>query len=205
VINDDKINLPVCAFSAGLAHVAALALILPIVITLPAPADPAPRAVAIHVEIRMATAEPDMAEGDAEDAGAPLDALGSEEVTAALPAPAQTQELTDGAEPAASEGALTPEAAPEPDEADKDVQLGAVANVDADATPAVVPFPLRKPTLRAAVENDKPAKAARAANAARPKRVITYRPRSRAPAKSKGFLGGRRATSMPEYPFAAGP
>lgn len=198
MINDDRISLPVCALGAGLTHVAALALILPIVITLPAPADTSPRAVAIHVEIRTAMPEPAMAEGDAEDTGAPVDALGSEEVTAALPAPVETEELNDGTEPAGPEDALAPE--PEPDGG---AQLGAVANVDTESMPAAVPVPLRKPPQSTAVEENKPA---RAATAVPEKHVVpVYRPRSRAPAKSKGFLGGRTATSMPEYPFSAGP
>jgi len=184
VIDYDKINLPVCAFGAGLTHAAALALILPIVISLPAPADTAPRAITIHVEIRTTTPESAMAEGDAEETGAPLDALGSEEVTAALPAPVETEELNDGTEPAASEDALAPEAEP-----GEDVQLGAVANVDADEMPSVVPVPLRKPRLTGELE-------ARPA----PQRHVTVYRRPRAKPVSKRLLGGRRATPMPEYP-----
>ena len=75
--------------------------------------------------------------------GAPLDALRSEDVTAALPAPAETEDLNEGMEPAVSEDALAPE--PEPDD---DPQLGAVANVDTESMPAVVPVPLRRPPQR---------------------------------------------------------
>jgi hypothetical protein len=184
VIDYDKINLPVCAFGAGLTHVAALALILPIVISLPAPADTAPQAIAIHVEIRTATPESARAEADAEDIGAPLDALGSEEVTAALPAPVETEELDGGTEPAAPQDALAPE--PEPGE---DVQPSAVANVDANEMPSAVPLPLRKPKLTGDLE-------ARPA----PQRHVVSRVHVRAKPVSKRFLGGRPATPMPEYP-----
>ena len=64
-----------------------------------------------------------IAQGDAEEA--PLDALPSEDVTAALPAPAEPEEPNEAMEPTASQDAL----APEP-ESDDDAQLGAVANVD---------------------------------------------------------------------------
>jgi hypothetical protein len=198
LINFDKPSLSVCAFGAGLAHAAALALILPILITLPAPADPAPQTVAIHVEILAAASTP-IAQGDAE--AAPLDALPPEDVTAALPSAAEPEQPDETMEPTVSQDAL----APEP-ESDDDAQLGAVANVDTSQVPAVVPVPLRRPELNAAVEDKKPAKAAAPAPAEPKPRVTAYKPRSRVPAKpaSKGFLGGHTATSMPEYPFSAG-
>jgi hypothetical protein len=228
VINYDKVDLPVCAFGAGLAHAAALALILPIMITLPAPADPAPPTVAIHVEIRTAAAAGPIAEGDAEEIAKRLDTLGSEEVTAALPAPAETGELTERPEPSTSENdalhseeitaevtaalpvppeAEEPSKMSEPDtsrdafalepEPDEDQPLNAVASVDADETPAVVPIRLRKPALNQAVEERKAAKP-------EPRKHVTaHRPQARVTTKrpSKKFLGGRTATPMPEYPF----
>jgi hypothetical protein len=199
LINYDKPSLSVCAFGAGLAHVAALALILPILITLPAPANPAPQTVAIHVEIRADASEP-IAQGDTEEA--PLDALPSEDVTAALPAPAEPDEPNEAMEPTVSQDAL----APEPESGD-DPQLGAVANVDTNDVLAVVPVPVRRPAPSAAVDDKKPAKAAAPAPAEPKPRVSAYKPHSRVPAKpvSKGFLGGHTATSMPEYPFSAGP
>lgn len=52
MISYDKVSLSTCTFGAGLAHAAALALVLPILITLPAPGTSAPpRLVAIPVTI----------------------------------------------------------------------------------------------------------------------------------------------------------
>lgn len=48
----EKPSLPVCAFGAGAAHAAALALILPIAITLPAPKHEARGTVSIQVSLR---------------------------------------------------------------------------------------------------------------------------------------------------------
>jgi hypothetical protein len=121
-----------------------------------------------------------------------LDTLGSEEVTAALPAPAETEELSEISEADAAQDALAPE--PEPDD---EQPLNAVASVDADETPVVVPIPLRKPALNQAVEERK------AATPEPRKHVTAHRPRARVTTKraSKKFLGGRTATPMPEYPF----
>jgi hypothetical protein len=194
VVDDDKPSLSVCAFGAGLAHAAALALILPMIVTLPAPADPAPQLVAIHVEIRSVAAKP-VAQGDAEDVEPPRDTLDSADVTAALPAPAKTAEANDRATLDASE----------PEASDTSELLGAVANVDAEQAPVVVPVPLRRPVPSEAVE-ESPAKAK---TKVVPRKLVTAsRPRSRTvskPANKRLLLGGRRATSMPEYPFAAGP
>jgi hypothetical protein len=206
VIDDDKPSLSVCAFGAGLAHAAALALILPIVITLPAPADPAPQLVAIHVEIQSVAAEP-IAQGDAEDIEPPRDTLDSADATTALPAPAATGKPNDGtaadaSEPEAPEDALAP--GPKPDESE---QLGAVANVDAVQTPALVPVPPRRPALGEAVENSEPP--AKATIKDVPKKLgSASRPRTRTAAKpvdKKLLLGGRTATPMPEYPSPAQP
>jgi hypothetical protein len=58
VIQNDKPSLPVCAFGAGAAHAAVLALILPVMITLPAPKDEARGTVAIQVAVRTAPSTP---------------------------------------------------------------------------------------------------------------------------------------------------
>lgn len=194
MINHDKPSLSVCAFGAGLAHAAALALILPILITLPAPADTAPQTVAIHVEIRAAASE-SIAQGDADEA--PLDALPSEDVTAALPAPAEPEEPAEAMEPTPQD-ALAPEPEPEPDE---DAAPVAVANVAAEQEPAVVPIPLRRPAMSEAMQDRQPVKAA--PEVAPREHTAVNRPRARTPARpvSKGFLGGLRARPMREYPF----
>ncbi|HUU65658.1 MAG TPA: hypothetical protein VMW57_00035 [Methyloceanibacter sp.] len=118
------VNLPACVFGAGLAHAAALALVLPMMITLPAPSESSTaKLVAIPVEIVAASGAPsaadligalmdDAGEGDADpdpadnfadipadlpdDAPADGRADGADEVTAALP-----QDVT-GALPAPS-------------------------------------------------------------------------------------------------------
>jgi len=194
LIDHHKPSLSVCVFGAGLAHAAALVLIVPILITLPAPADTAPQTVAIHVEIRAAASE-SIAQGDAEEA--PLDALPSEDVTAALPAPAEPEEPAEAMEPTPQD-ALGPEAEPEPDEAAAPV---AVANVAAEQELAVVPVPLRRPSMSEAMQERPPVKA-KAGVAPREHTAVNRSP-ARAPAKSvsKGFLGGHMARPMREYPF----
>lgn len=54
MIHIDKPSLSVCAFGAGAAHAAVLALVLPVMITLPAAKDEAQGTVAIQVLVRPA-------------------------------------------------------------------------------------------------------------------------------------------------------
>jgi len=192
LIDHDKPSLSVCAFGAGLAHAAALALILPILVTLPVPADTVPQTVAIHVEI-LAAASESIAQGDAEEA--PLDALPSEDITAALPAPAEPEEPAEAMAPTPQD-ALGPEAEP-----DEDTAPVAVANVAAEQELAVVPIPLRRPSMSEAMQERQPVKA-KAGVASREHAAVNRSP-ARAPAKSvsKGFLGGHMARPMREYPF----
>src|SRR5665811_2540174 len=100
VIHTDKPSLSVCAFGAGAAHAAVLALILPVMVTLPAPEDRAQGTVAIEVAVRSAPPSPFIeasaagpamlegapegeGEGDADDAA--WNELPPEEITGALP------------------------------------------------------------------------------------------------------------------------
>jgi len=241
VIDYDKPTLPVCAFGAGIAHAAALALVLPIMITLPAPgADTAPGSVAIQVEIRTAPlyapmaedlmaqdlmaqdlmaqdliaqdlmaqdvmAEDLMAEGDAEDNGEALDLPPSPdpvEVTGALPDMPELAALPEPVEAVVPDE--LPEELPETDgalrapESAPDAEPRALASIGPEVTPAAVPIPLRKPRVTDEAEAEDEAKPA-------PKRRVSVSaPRARAPATSqpafKGILGGRQATTMPEYP-----
>jgi hypothetical protein len=232
VIPGDTVNLPVCAFGAGLAHAAVLALVLPIMITLPAPgADTAPGPVAIQVEIRAAPPEAPiaqdvttedvmseslMAEGDAEESGEAMDLRPSPdavEVTGALPDVGELAALPEPVEASVPDELPDelPDEFPETDgagpEPAADAEPRALASIGPDVPAATVPFPLRKPrlTVEARDENEDAAKPA-------PKRrasVSAPAPRARAPAKSqpayKGILGGRRATAMPEYPSPGQP
>jgi hypothetical protein len=120
VIDIDKPSLPWCAFGAGAAHAAVIALILPVMITLPAPKDEAQGTVAIQVSVRSASPSPFIQAAMAEAAmteAAPsdMDAMPraalegegdvdegpwitpeAEEITGALP---EMQEQVDLAEP----------------------------------------------------------------------------------------------------------
>ena len=236
MIDYDKPTLPVCAFGAGIAHAAALALVLPIMITLPAPgADTAPGSVAIQVEIRTAPlyapmaedlmaqdlmaqdlmaqdvmAEDLMAEGDAEDNGEALDLPPSPdpvEVTGALPDMPELAALPEPVEAVVPDE--LPEELPETDgalrapESAPDAEPRALASIGPEVTPAAVPIPLRKPRVTDEAEAEDEAKPA-------PKRRVSVSaPRARAPATSqpafKGILGGRQATTMPEYPSPGQP
>jgi hypothetical protein len=71
VIHTDKPSLSVCAFGAGAAHAAALALVLPVMITLPAPNDWAQGTVAIQVAVHIAPPAPFIAAAVMPDAGRP--------------------------------------------------------------------------------------------------------------------------------------
>ena len=151
VLPVDTVSLPVCAFGAGIAHAAALALVLPMMITLPAPSESSiSKLVAIPVTIvaDVGSAPPDlvgalMAETGPEDeaisdrAEVPAENTPDNDddiTTAALPAPvaAETPEQLDV--PAVDSAAAEPVAA-EPDHPGS----AKVANVEA----AVPPLPVR--------------------------------------------------------------
>jgi len=108
VIHIDKPSLSVCAFGAGAAHAAMLALILPVMVTLPAPEDRAQGTVAIQVAVRSAppspfveaaAASPAMLEGVLEGEGDADDAAWNElppqEITGALPDIPEQAPLTE--------------------------------------------------------------------------------------------------------------
>ena len=234
-----------CAFGAGAAHAALLALALPIMITLPAPADKAQGTVAIQVVVRS-TPPPMLDAARAETAALPLPAFLGEgdidedallpavplgEVTGALPeipvapaAPSVLQAHAVTSKPQAIVPAPPAETAgpaqlplvrnvPAP-AADTGVGREAIASIEsqeASETPsAIVPIPLRKPAVAAIAPPAPPAvrKPVRKARV-RPRPRIAAPNRERAAAaqaksksSNKGFLGGRQAITMPEYPFA---
>lgn len=210
-----KPSLSICAFGAGLAHAAALAVILPMIITLPAPADPAPQLIAIHVEIQTALAGT-VGEGDAEDDTPSPPMLGSRDITAALPAQAETEALPSSdditaALPSPSEEPDDVMEPPAPEsvpalqsEPDAELPPAAVANVDAEDTPTAIPLPPRRPSVRATVERPEPPAPPKVTPKPVPRQHITAsKPRSRTSSRpaNKPLLGGRTATPMPEYPF----
>lgn len=222
VITYDKVSLPVCAFGASLGHVAALALILPVVITLPAPGETiVPTAVAIHVEVM--TAPPPAPEGDA------IAAL-TENLNVASEAPAPNPDVVDAAPAPESldvsdetpddvTGALpdtvlteTPDAAadlPEAPSAEEAAQEDAaptetipstVAAIDPDGPWSDVPIPARKP--QRIFEVDAP-EGAQAAPAAKP-RAVPPATSSRAvrsrPVVKRRLLGGQPPIGTFDYP-----
>lgn len=157
----DKPSLSVCAFGAGAAHAAVLALILPVMITLPAPDDTAQGTVAIQVIVRsspppfvQAAMLPQSAtvegEGDIDEAGWAMPE--TEEITGALPeiperaavveeAPLMEQAaLSDPVEAALPLEAAAPVPAPEaalvedaPASAiEEEVELSTVASIETD-------------------------------------------------------------------------
>lgn len=126
MVHTDKPSLSLCAFGAGAAHVAMLALVLPVMITLPAPEDRARGTIAIQVVVRSAPppfiaaamAHPGIipeteiiGEGDADEAAwiVPADA----EVTGALPDMPERALVREEA-PLIEEAALSDPVAPAP-------------------------------------------------------------------------------------------
>ena len=257
MLHDEKPRLSMCAFGAGAAHAALLALALPIMITLPAPADKAQGTVAIQVVVRSApppTLDVAMAEtaalplpefigeGDIDEDALPasvldavlgtspasdLDALPASaagEITGSLPQASASPDVLQthaalsvviaaAPPPRTVEPAALPlvESVPAPD-ADAGINGEAIASVESkeviesqevpEASLAIVPVPLRTPV---ASEVQVPALPV----ARKPVRKTRVRPRPRvaAPAQAKsankGFLGGRQAAPMAEYPFAS--
>jgi hypothetical protein len=153
VIDVDKISLPVCAFGAGLAHVVALALVLPIAITLPAAGQSmTARLVAVDIEIvapEPKTVMPDLiaalvAEPEAgadatpdPDAGIPTEA--ADDITGALPEPTSQDPASNAV---AAVDAVTP---PLPVRVIRDSD----ENAEAEVEPKLAPAPAR-PVQRAA-------------------------------------------------------
>jgi hypothetical protein len=154
VLPVDTINLPACAFGAGIAHAAALALVLPMMITLPAPSESSTaKLVAIPVTIVAdAGSAPDLI-GALMDEPAPVDEVVSEPVapaevtpdndddiiTAALPAPEPAAAPEQMSEPEPERAAVEPaEAEPAESEPELPVPL-AVAATEA----AMPPLPTR--------------------------------------------------------------
>ena len=147
MIHSDKPSLPICALGAGAAHVAMLALVLPVMITLPASHDRAQGTVAIQVVVRSAPppfiaaamsnpdAIPEAAptgEGDVDDTA--WTAQAAEEVTGALPERAAVDEQT----PLIEEAALTePVGATPPEPAAAPVEVPDAALSESAPAPAL--------------------------------------------------------------------
>ena len=105
MINRDELRLPACAFGAGAAHLAVLALVLPVLITLPGPSESmTPNLIAIPVEIlaeapappapaqpQVAPAQPEVFPAQPEVSPAEPDAIGALlENVSTTPAPEPT-------------------------------------------------------------------------------------------------------------------
>lgn len=160
MISYDKISLSTCTFGAGLAHAAALALVLPILITLPAPGSSAPpRLVAIPVTIMPEPSGPAVAK--VEDAVPEV--VESDDVIGALVARTSVAEPEPVQEPEPTVAA--PEPAPPPAdetmvEASDDVtgalpgEPSTVAAID-EAEPTIAPpVDLKPPPLPTRVRRD---------------------------------------------------
>ena len=169
MINRDELRLPACAFGAGAAHLAVLALVLPILITLPAPGESmTPNLVAIPVEILAgapaspppAPTQPEVSPAPPEVAPAQPDAIGAllENVsTTPAPADVDTDAITGSLPELASVEPVPADAAP------SDIVPDEIASVDVVLPPrpkrvrrdaqgnaiAAVP-PAAKPVRRAA-------------------------------------------------------
>lgn len=228
----DKPSLSVCAFGAGAAHAAVLALILPVMVTLPAPEDQAQGTVAIQVAVRSippaslvaaAAAAPDMlegalaGEGDVDDTA--WNELPPQELTGALPDIPEQAPLNEAPAVAAKPPVESADPVMNPDaalmeralESEAEMELRAVARVEAtepaafselEAVSVTVPLPLRKPAMRAVIRETVEVRPAPAPRRQVPARRTT----TRAAPKPvfKGFFGGRPATPMKEFPFPAG-
>lgn len=176
MIHIDKPSLSVCAFGAGAAHAAVLALVLPVMITLPAPDDTAQGTVAIQVIVRstpppfvQAAMLPQAAivegEGDIDEAGWATPE--TEEITGALPeipertavveeAPLMEQAaLSEPVEAALPMDAAALVAAPETDlvedapapAIEEDVELSTVASIETDE-PDFMPDVVPRPSRK---------------------------------------------------------
>ncbi|HUW73102.1 MAG TPA: hypothetical protein VMW05_03590 [Methyloceanibacter sp.] len=232
MIHIDKPSLSVCAFGAGAAHAAVLALILPVMVTLPAPEDQAQGTVAIQVAVRSippaslvaaAAAAPDMlegalaGEGDVDDTA--WNELPPQELTGALPDIPEQAPLNEAPAVAAKPPVESADPVMNPDaalmeralESEAEMELRAVARVEAtepaafsesEAVSVTVPLPLRKPAMRAVIRETVEVRPAPAPRRQVPARRTT----TRAAPKPvfKGFFGGRPATPMKEFPFPAG-
>jgi hypothetical protein len=195
VINTDTINLPVCAFGAGMAHVAALALVLPLMITLPGESM-IPKTIAIPVAVvTLPRAVP------------PQDAIGAlmagEDAEAVLE-PVSVPEFSPGditgALQESSPAETLDQALPEPDVGIAEAEPEVVAAVDAasgETVPsAVAPVDMVMPPLPARVRRDEegtaiietrraPAEVAPPVQRAAPKRGLLGRPAPRSARTAK--------------------
>ncbi len=229
---DETPSLSVCAFGAGAVHAAILALVLPVMITLPAPDDKAQGTVAIQVVVRSEPPpmlQPAMAdaavmplpafmgEGDIDQAGVPV--VPHEEIASSLPEVPAAPDILPAY--AAVSDALFPDQTPQTTglavlplvenvpAPHVDAQAGTqdIASIDSqeapdarevlDARAPPVPPPLRKPAVGVSSKSALPRQ-----HVATPQRSRVLRsPQARR--IYKGLLGGRQATTMPEYPFAA--
>ena len=129
MVHSSKPSLSACAFGAGAAHVAALAIILPIMITLPAPVDTASRVVAIRVAV--ATAAPDASAPATDPIAAALGPSGMGAMTLATP----ETEVVEG------EGDLDEVSLPKPALDDITAALPAISQGTAPPEHAALPAP----------------------------------------------------------------
>ncbi|MGH6735142.1 MAG: hypothetical protein ACRECX_03570 [Methyloceanibacter sp.] len=181
MIGIDKVNLPACAFGAGLAHVAALALVLPILITLPAPGGEALRLVAIPVEILAETPPPPVSAAPALEAPA-LDAIGELVARAGIgsdlpPGPADFAPEADDVTYALPRATAEPEPEAEAEPAEQD----AIAAVDANPPP----LPVRVDRDAAAARLAPPKAAPPPVKRAAPKPAPVARPAPRRPVAAR--------------------
>lgn len=134
------VNLPVCALGAGVAHAAALALVLPLMITLPAPGESSiAELVAIPVEIVAAPASLSATPTPRDLIGALMESAGEDgpptetAPPADLASPAET-ESSDGVTAALSEDVTGALPAPSATETAPAAELPAADSVvEADA------------------------------------------------------------------------
>jgi hypothetical protein len=135
VINPETIKLPVWVIGVGLIHVAALALVLPMLITLPAPTSIERKVEMVDVELAPAAQ--------------PAPKIDDVDQTAALPASPQP-------EPEVGETAAEPVDEPSAD------APAAVANVEPEAAPTAAPVepePSAPPVEQAEPASETPAPA----------------------------------------------
>jgi hypothetical protein len=213
VIPSNTVNLPVCALGAGVAHAAALTLVLPLMITLPAPGESSTtELVAIPVEI-VATAAPrtSVAPAPSDLIGALMESAGeggpspesAEPASSDLAIPAET-ESTDDVTAALSEdvtGALpgpsvtetapaaelpAPDSGMEVDAQDEPIQDESIQEEPAPAEVANVDAVM--PPLPTRVRRDNTGEAIIQSRSAPPP-VQEARPVRRAPPPKRGLFG----------------
>ena len=192
MINRDKLRLPVCAMSAGAAHLAVLALVLPMLITLPAPSESmTPSLAAIPVEILpeappappLSLAQPPASPAQPDAIVAP-DAIGAllENVSVA---PATTPE--PAGIPAAPDADDITGSLPEPSVMNANGQEDALVEAAREIANVDVVLPPRPTRVRRDAEGNALSAVSRAAPAAEPvRRAVPKRRRaSRRPVAAK--------------------